>query len=309
MPTYDMTAFKWAGFTKYSKSVDFKVTDDDDQMDWSGKDTGTAEKVSIDGEGHSVKWSGTIETKFVDSDGETHTEDMIYSYTSDGYYVVPMKGSEFDEGSKIKCFTKNKWKDTDGVDYDEVVCFTPDCRIETARGPVAAGDLRPGDRLLTADNGLQPLRWIGQSDVPGLKRVASDLHPVLIRKDAFGPGRPRRDIRVSPQHRFCFDNAAVMFHDDEMLAPAKGLVDGTRVVRDRAARAVSYVHLLLDRHELLFCEGVLTESFQPSFRTMATMSPRSKAALAREIGSRMSDYGAARPALRPWEVPLLQRVG
>jgi len=306
--THELTAYKWAGFTKYTDSVEFNVTDDDDQLDWIGKDTGTAEKVLIDGQGHTVKWSGTIKTKFVDSDGEAHTEDMVYSYTSDGYYIIPMEGSQFDEGSLVKGFSANKWSDTDGIDYDEVVCFTPDCRIDTARGPVLAGALRPGDRLLTADNGLQPLRWIGRSDVPGLKRVAADLHPILIRKDAFGPGRPGRDIRVSPQHRFCFDNAALMFQDEEMLAPAKGLVDGSSVVCDRAARAVSYVHLLLDRHELIFCEGLITESFQPSFRTMAAMSPRTRTALAHQVGPRMADYRAARPALRPWEVPMLQRV-
>lgn len=308
MPTHEMTAYKWAGFTKYSKPVDFNVTDDDDQMDWMGQDTGDAETVEIDGESHAIKWTGSIETTFIDSDGEVHTEDLVFSYTSDGYYVIPQDGSQFDAGSTVKCFPENRWNDTDGIDYDEVICFTPDCRIDTSRGAVAAGDLRPGDRLQTADNGLQPLRWIGRSDVPGLKRVAADLHPVLIRKDAFGPGRPAHDIRVSPQHRFCFDNAALMFHDEEMLAPAKGLVDGKRVRRDPSARGVSYVHLLLDRHELLFCEGLRTESFQPSMRTMAMMSPRTRSALAHVVGQRLAHYGAVRPALRPWEAPLLQGV-
>lgn len=308
MPTHELTAYKWAGFTKYNDAVDFTVTDDDEQLDWMGQDTGSAETVSIDGESHSVKWSGTIETRFVDSDGQAHTEDLVYSYTSDGYYVIPQEGSAFDEGSTIKCFPTNTWKDTDGIDYDDVVCFTPDCRIETARGPVPAGALREGDLLHTADNGLQALRWIGRSDIPGLKRVASDLHPVLIRKDAFGPGQPARDIRVSAQHRFCFGDAALMFHSEEMLAPAKGLVDGQCVVSDRSARAVSYVHLLLDRHELLFCEGVKTESFQPSFRTLATMAPRTRTELARAVGDRLATYKAVRPALKPWEAPLLQRV-
>lgn len=307
MPTYEMTAHKWAGFTQYSDPVDFTVIDDDDQLDWYGQDTGSAEMVSIDGVGHSIQWSGTIETRFVDSDGQAHTEDMVYSYTSDGYYLIPQADSAFDKGSTIKCFTGG-WKDTDGVDYDEVVCFTPDCRIDTPRGPVPVTALRPGDMLMTADNGPQPLRWIGRSDIGGLKRVAGDLHPVLIRKDAFGPGRPARDIRVSPQHRFCLGDAALLFHDEEMLAPAKGLVDGSRVVVDRSARPVSYVHLLLDRHELLFCDGVQTESFQPSFRTMAMMDPRTRSDLAQAIGDRMAHYTAVRPALRPWEAPLLQRV-
>lgn len=308
MPTHELTAYKWAGFTEYSDAVDFTVTDDDDQLDWIGQDTGSAETVSINGDNHSIKWSGTIETQFVDSDGQVHTEDMIYSYTSDGYYLVPQAGSAFDDGSTVKCFPTNKWKDTDGIDYEEVICFTPDCRIDTARGAVPAGDLRIGDRLQTVDNGLQPLRWIGLSDVPGLKRIAHDLHPVLIRKDALGPGRPARDIRVSPQHRFCLGHSALLFHDDDVLAPAKGLVDDTRILRDRSARGISYIHLLLDRHELVFCEGLETESFQPAFRTMSMMTPRTRTALARAIGDRMASYRAVRPGLRAWETPLLRRV-
>lgn len=306
--THDLTAYKWAGFTEYSGAVGFAVTDDDGQLDWYGQDTGSAESVSIDGESHSIRWSGSIETQFTDSDGQIHTEDLIYSYTTDGYYVIPMAGSAFDEGSTIKSFSGHSWKDTDGIDYDEVICFTPDCQIETSRGPIAADELRPGDLLQTADNGLQPLRWIGRSVVPGLKRVACDLHPVLIRKDAFAPGRPARDIRVSPQHRFCLKMTALMFHDDEMLAPAKGLLDGNGIVQDKSARAVSYVHLLLDRHELLFCEGLETESFQPSLRTMAMMAPRTRTDLARAIEGGIDRYHAVRPSLKPWEAPLLQRV-
>lgn len=306
--THELTAYKWSGFTEYSDAVEFNVTDDDGQLDWYGQDTGSAEMVSINGQSASIQWSGTIETQFVDSDGQVHVEDMIYSYTSDGYYMIPQAGSAFDEGSTVKCFPTNGWKDTDGIDYDEVICFAPDCRIDTARGPVPASALRPGDLLQTADNGLQPLRWIGRSDIAGLKRVASNLHPILIRKDAFGPGQPARDIRVSPQHRFCFSQAALMFHDEEVLAPAKGLVDGQRVLQDRSARPVAYVHLLLDRHELLFCEGLKTESFQPAFRSLAMMAPRTRTDLARAIGNGMSRYQAVRPALKPWEAPLLQRV-
>jgi len=304
--THTVAAYKWAGFTDYESSVEMKITDDDDRLDWYGQDTGQAETAEIDGQSHSIQWSGTIETEFKDSDGDTHVEEIVYTYTSDGYYVIPMTDSAFDEGSEIKCF-KGGWHDTDGIDYDEVICFTPGCPIDTDRGPVAAGALCVGDRVQTADNGYQPLRWIGRSDLPGLKRISANLHPVRIRKDAFGPGRPARDISVSPQHRFCFAGSGLMFHADETLAPAKGLVDGVRVLRDRAIGGISYVHLLCDRHEVIFCEGLATESFQPTPRNVGTLSRRMRAGLMREIGSQTSRYSAARPVLRAWEAPLLLR--
>ena len=305
--THEATAYQWKGFTTYDDAKAVTISDDDDQLDWYGQDTGAAETMTVDGQVLSVQWSGTIKTNFTDSDGAAHSEEMIYTYTSNGYYLIPKAGSSFDEGSTIKCFSGG-WEDTDGIDYDEVICFTPACRIETAQGPVAAGDLRPGDLLQTPDTGLQPLRWIGRSDLPGLKRIAAGLHPVRIRKDAFGPGQPARDILVSPQHRFCFANAALMFHADEVLAPAKGLIDGARVTEDRSAQGISYIHLLLDRHEILFCEGVATESFQPALRTMALMAPRARADLARVLGGDLGRYAPARAALRPWEAPLLSRV-
>lgn len=305
---HEATAFRWQGFKTYDDPKQVTIHDDDDKLDWYGQDSGSAETMTVDGQVLTIKWSGTIETKFTDSEGHEHVEDLIYSYTSDGYYVMPMAGSAFDAGSTITCFTTNSWKDTDGIEYEEVICFTPACRIQTARGPVPAGSLRAGDLLQTADNGLQPLRWIGRSDLPGLKRIAANLHPVRIRQDAFGPGQPARDILVSPQHRICLRGDGLHFPASEWLAPAKGLVDGKRITRDRAARGISYVHLLLDRHEVLFCEGLATESFQPSDRTRATLSAGNRAALEDVTGPDLRPWKAARSTLRPWEGALLSRV-
>jgi len=301
---HEVTAYPWKGFTSYEAGQDATIHDDDGQLDWYGQDTGTGETMDIGGQSHDIHWSGTITTRFADSDGTEHVEELIYTYTSEGYYVIPMDGSAFDGGSTIRCF-QGGWNDTDGIDYDEVICFTPGCRIDTDRGPVAAAALRLGDRVQTADNGYQRLRWIGRSDLPGLKRIAANLHPVRLRRDAFGPGRPARDIAVSPQHRFCLPGGDMLFHSEEILAPAKGLVDGRRVLRDRAAAGLSYIHLLFDRHEVIFCEGMATESFQPSPRNMKVLSRQARTRLQREIGTDPPEYIAARPVLRPWEAPLL----
>lgn len=302
----EATVYEWQGFTTYGEGKPATFSDDDDRLDWFGQDTGVAETLTIDGETHTVRWSGTITTRFKDSDGDEHTEDLIYTYTSNGYYVVPMADSQFDEGSTIRCF-EGGWSDTDGIAYDEVICFTPGCRIETDRGPVAAGALRAGDRVQTADNGVQPLRWTGRSDLPGFRRIAGNLHPVHIRKDAFGPGRPARNIAVSPQHRFCLGGGDLLFHSEETLVPAKGLIDGRRVLRHRAMAGISYVHLLFDQHEVIFCEGLATESFLPTPRNLSTLSHRARARLHKAIGRVPAGYVAARPVLRPWEAPLLMQ--
>ncbi|WP_159086971.1 Hint domain-containing protein [Loktanella sp. Alg231-35] len=44
---------------------------------------------------------------------------------------------------------------------DAVPCFTPGTMLTGASGVVEAGNIRPGDLLMTVDHGLQPVRWVG----------------------------------------------------------------------------------------------------------------------------------------------------
>ena len=69
----------------------------------------------------------------------------------------------------------------------------PDTRITMATGAqVPVEDLRPGDRILTRDDGPQPLRWIGQRTT----RASGLFAPVLIRA---GTLNNARDLVVAPQ--------------------------------------------------------------------------------------------------------------
>jgi len=115
-------------------------------------------------------------------------------------------------------------------------CFAPGTLILTVRGEVAVEDLRPGDRVVTADRGAQPLRWIGRREVvfdAANPRGAKDK-PIEIKAGALGAGCPRRRLIVSPQHRMMLSGALVsrMFRADAVLALAKGLVglDHVRVM-------------------------------------------------------------------------------
>ena len=51
------------------------------------------------------------------------------------------------------------------VTVDTVPCFVAGTRITTPRGDVAVETLRPGDLVLTKDDGFQPLRWSGEREV------------------------------------------------------------------------------------------------------------------------------------------------
>ncbi len=45
---------------------------------------------------------------------------------------------------------------------------------------------------------------------------------------------------------------------------AKDLIDGRRIAIDTQARSVTYIHLLLPEHNVVWANGVETESFHPA---------------------------------------------
>ncbi len=146
---------------------------------------------------------------------------------------------------------------TDREDWNFVTCFVSGTQIETANGPMPVEQLKVGDLLRTVDNGLQPIRWIGN------RRVAAqgDFAPILINKGALGNDDA---LRVSPQHRILLSGwrAELHYGQPEVLAAAKTLLNGDTIVRE-AGGEVAYFHFMFDQHELIYSAGIETESFHP----------------------------------------------
>ena len=143
--------------------------------------------------------------------------------------------------------------------------------LATDRGPVAVEDLSTGDRLVTRDNGLRRIHWIGRRDVDYAELFAErELTPVLVRAGAFGEGRPYRDMMVSPSHRFLIspDQSFLTIEGNEALVAARHLIDG-RMVRAAASLGVSYIHFLCDAHQVILADGAWTETFHPDDQVMA----------------------------------------
>ncbi|MEL6679677.1 MAG: Hint domain-containing protein [Pseudomonadota bacterium] len=161
--------------------------------------------------------------------------------------------------------------------YATPPCLTPGTRVATPAGDVLAEDLRRGDLVDTADHGAQPIRWIGRAEARGGRRV----WPVEIAAHAFGTGCPARPLRVSPQHRVAVADwrCEVFFAQSAVLVPAIHLVDGQTVRQVRPRTQVTYIHLMFDRHELIRCEGLWTESFLPGPLTLAGLDVGPRAEL------------------------------
>lgn len=160
------------------------------------------------------------------------------------------------------------------LDIDEVVCFTPGAIIATRTGLRPVETLRVGDWVQTRDNGFQKIRWIGRRRIASsdLQKTPS-LRPILIRKDAFGPGRPGRDLQLSPQHRILINDwrASYLFDQPEVLASATSLRNDLSVVGVSTCQPVEYIHFMFDRHEVVLSNNLWTESFLPTGYSLSVL--------------------------------------
>lgn len=158
-------------------------------------------------------------------------------------------------------------------DNDIVVGFEAATRITTANGESAIADIKVGDRILTRDNGVQVVRWIGSKTVSGQGYLA----PILIREGALGN---TRDVRVSPQHRMLLQGwkAEMLFGDSEVLAAANVLINDLKIRAMPCAR-VTYMQMLFDDHEIVRAEGCWTESYQPDAANMAALDVQARSRL------------------------------
>lgn len=161
-----------------------------------------------------------------------------------------------------------------GPETGGVICFTPGTRIETPEGPRLVEEFREGDYVQTKDNGAQPVQWIGRRRMTGARLFAMPhLRPVRIRAGGLGIHQPDQELLVSPEHRMLVKGpvARALFNTPEVLVSAKDLVNNGSITFDMGLREVTYIHLLLPRHQVLWANGVETESFHPASAAMSTL--------------------------------------
>lgn len=187
--------------------------------------------------------------------------------------------------------------------WDVVTCFAAGTRIRTANGDRPVDGLQPGMRVHTLDHGLQPLRWVGCRAVPATGAFA----PILFRAGAIGN---HRDLRLSPQHRVLLTGWRAELHagTPEALVAARHMVNDRDILRAPGG-TVRYYHLLLDRHQLIWSEGALSESFHPGQVGLAALDHAARdevLALFPQLAQTGAiAYGpAARPVLRAHEARL-----
>ena len=211
---------------------------------------------------------------YIDGTTATFTAN-VFQDTDGNLYLAPESSANADqtalEAQPIRSLTLdslvgntfNMYGDRQSGNY--AVCFTPNVAVMTPQGERLMSDLRVGDLVTTMDNGPQPIRWIGTNHLSQCDLAAKPaLRPVLLRKEVLGA---RRDLLVSPQH-------GLLLGPDNLVR-AKHLVDvpKSHVRVAHGKKSVTYVHMMFDAHQVVFAEGVASESFFPGPMAQRMVSP------------------------------------
>lgn len=204
------------------------------------------------------------------TDGTTTTiTAVIFQDTAGNTYLAPETSDNSDQDKLEADFIESLTLDSinranrllmssNRETFSPMTCFVETTCLLTPDGPKMIQDLRAGDLLVTASGAHKPIRWIGRST-----RVAvGKLAPVRIAAGALGPSVPCCDLLVSRQHRLKVSSRIVerMVGQPDALVAAKDLLGLPGVTTDTSKLIVTYMHVLLDEHELIDAHGAIAET-------------------------------------------------
>lgn len=205
---------------------------------------------------------------FMSSDGSMHDALVMVEVDEEGsvaeVFLMPLttlsSGVEYRLVGIDTTTTRQKFAQVASVS------FTRGTHITLASGEQRLIEqLSVGDRVLTRDDGVQPLRWVGQSTV----RAVGDFAPIKIHA---GTLNNDHDLIVSPDHRlFIYQRSdALGTGRAEIMVKARHLVNGSTVtVMDGGF--VDYFQLLFDSHQIVYAEGIAAETMLIDTRTKSAL--------------------------------------
>jgi len=201
---------------------------------------------------------------FMSPNGEISDALLLVEVDAEGHadqiYLLPLS----DMTSKVEYRLVGIDRETAHNKFAQVACvsFTRGTHITLASGAQRAiEDLTVGDRILTRDDGVQTLRWIGTSTT----RAIGEFAPIRIEA---GTLNNTADLLVSPDHRlFIYQRTDELGAGrSELMIKARHLVNDD-TVRVAAGGFVDYFQLLFDSHQIIYAEGIAAESMLIDSRT------------------------------------------
>ena len=158
-----------------------------------------------------------------------------------------------------------------------IPCYASGTLIQTSKGQQPVQSLRCGDKVLTSEGQYAPILWQDKT-VISLETLQSipRLRPVRIKPDTLGNTAA---LFVSQQHCFLVSaNGAPRFLRAKHLAEQTTLA---HIIKPKDT--VTYHHILLPKHAVIFANGAASESFYPGPESLKMLSLPSLASLSKAI--------------------------
>lgn len=162
--------------------------------------------------------------------------------------------------------------------------------------------IRPGDLVVTRDNGLQPVRMIWNRTITTTELAADpSLAPVCLAPRAIGPMMPQKTLMVGAAHRLLIPGWRLDDEEDteNCLVPARD-VTGLDL-GDAQAAEITYYNIVFDTPQVFCANGLPVESFTPSTDTLIYVPKDAQDELRQtfpDLGPKFTDYPAPRYKLR-----------
>lgn len=242
------------------------VTDDDAEFDEIGSNGQVlTNPVTIDGVTYAAGSKVLINYRLTDDNGFEGFSITIGENNSGNNSTTAFISNSPMVPGQTYVFTDESNIGNNAVTYSEFACFTAGTKIKTALGERLIETIAVGDRVMTRDHGLQPVRWTGTRTVPALH----DMAPIAFEAGTLGCSER---LLVSPNHRMLISGAMaeLVSGNDEMLISAKQLVNG-RTVRRISGGFVTYIHIMFDYHEVIWANDCPSESFFAGDQAIATL--------------------------------------
>lgn len=189
--------------------------------------------------------------------------------TLTGKAVDYSDNTEFASGEGIAFTGASADNSSFTIENTGVVCFTADTLVLTPAGEVPIQRLRPGDKIVTRDNGVQPLIWSAARRIDGLELAKNPaLRPIFIAPELIGA---HKRLLVSPQHGMVIRRE----DGDETLVRARHLarLKGGQARIAYGRQQVVYFHLMFEAHQIIYANGAPSESFYPGPQALGALAP------------------------------------
>ncbi|MGS0467572.1 Hint domain-containing protein [Cobetia marina] len=144
--------------------------------------------------------------------------------------------------------------DSDGLISVDINCFAKGTEIMTPKGARPIETLQVGDDIMTADNRMISIKWIGRQTTRP-KDFNENLQAIKIRKHAIAHGVPTSDLVLTAGHGIVVD---------DLLINASVLVNGSSidyVPLEELDDEVTYYHIESWGHETILANGTPAETY------------------------------------------------